>query len=498
MKVVRLRDNRFGAKGCSFRRNGDGWIADENEGIGEQSVSNAQQKLLEQFKNPYFGTLESLAKIGVVELSGSHLEESDRKSLRFLEYHPTADGFRLDTGNAMGVLRFREPDDGASIQVEVLSRFDKRDGNFFLNYLLSKALDIAPSSESVTAQSSALLDLLLDFLFVRKLGEAARGGLLRQYQTFRNNDWSFKGRLDLSRHIRENVPLMYGIAYEKREIDLDVPVNRMLLLAAQAVRSRRPELFERNEEAQDAFQTLQVSIPAPGDIRTVLSYRDCREPVTHPFYRETWEPLRLISRMILEGEEWQLFQDADEPEVSGVVFDGAWLWEEYLASVLSKKGFRHCGKGIGGGLPVFNPGRSRFYPDFYKHDDDISKRIVLDAKYKRSNPNGGRNDVHQILCYLLLTGARSGGLVFPPVDKSCEGPEALQAEENGIVTDEGGWSPKKEIDTPYGNPNSINWSCFTWAGVRGNNWQEFCDYMETQEKALRDVIEQSNMSVVSD
>lgn len=491
MKVVRLRDNRFGAKGCRFRRSGDVWIVAESEGVGEQLVFNAQQRLLEQFKDPNFGTLESLARVGVVELSGSHLEESDRKGLRFLEYHPTTDGFRLDTGNAMGVLRFREPEAGASIQVEILSRFDKGDGNFFLNYLLSKALDIAMSSDSVAAQSSSLLDLMLDFLFVRKLGEATRGGLLRQYQTFRNNDWAFKGRLDMSRHIRENVPLMYGIAYEKREIDLDVPVNRMLFLAAQTVRRRRPELFERNEDAQSAFQTLQLSIPVPGDIRTVLGYRDCREPVIHPFYRETWEPLRLISRMILEGEEWQLFQDADEPEVSGVVFDGSWLWEEYVASVLSNKGFLHCGKGIGGGLPVFNPGRARFYPDFYKHDDDTSKRIVLDAKYKRSNPNGGRDDIHQILCYLLLTGAKLGGLVFPPVDKRCEDYEALQAEENGIITDDGGWSPKKKINTPYGTPNPINWSCYSWAAVRGNNWQEFCDYMETQEKELRDIVGQS-------
>ena len=123
----------------------------------------------------------------------------------------------------------------------------------------------------------------------------------------------------------------HGIAYVKREIDLDVPVNRMLLLASQVVQRRRPDLFDNNEDATDAFRILRTGIADPGDIRTVLSCRDCRESISHPFYRETWEPLRQIARMILEEEKWQIFQEDAEEEVSGVVFDGAWLWEEYLA-----------------------------------------------------------------------------------------------------------------------------------------------------------------------
>ena len=134
----------------------------------------------------------------------------------------------------------------------------------------------------------------------------------------------------------------HGIAYVKREIDLDVPVNRMLLLASQVVQRRRPDLFDNNEDATDAFRILRTGIADPGDIRTVSSCRDCRESISHPFYRETWEPLRQIARMILEEEKWQIFQEDAEEEVSGVVFDGAWLWEEYLATVLAECGYNHC------------------------------------------------------------------------------------------------------------------------------------------------------------
>ncbi len=487
MDVLRLRDNCFGSNGRSFSLGNDNcWtaLADPSDGLGKQSISDNQRWLLEKFKDLDSGTLESLSKNGVIELSGSHLDSGDRKGLRFLEYHAVGgNGFRLDTGNLMGVLRVRGHKSAAAIQIEVLSRFDKGPNNFFLNYLLSKVLDIGIGADSVSATQPSVLDLLLDVLFVQRLGEAARNGLLRQYRTCRNNDWAFKGRLDLPRHIRENVPLPHGIAYVKREIDLDVPVNRLLLLASLVVLGRRPDLFERNEDASDAFRELRMAIPDPGDIRSVLSHRDCREPVRHPFYREIWEPLRQIARMILEEEKWQLFQESEE-EVSGVVFDGAWLWEEYIASILVPKGFRHCVRS-GDRLHAFkNPTGRPFYPDFLLRPDETGcGGVVLDTKYKRSDPSGVRTDVHQVLCYLLLSGAKLGGLVFPPIDSLSESVEDRNEETYG---NGGGWSPERKVDSPYSNDKKpIRWSCFSWESVpQTDDWNVFSDYMEKQTESL--------------
>ncbi len=488
MDVLRLRDNRFDSNGRRFSRIGDNWTADvSGDGLEGQSISENQRTLLEKFKDWDFGTLESLRQRGVIDLSGSHLDTGDRKSLRFLEYHPAGDdGFRLDTGNLMGVLRFRDPNGETSVQVEVLSRFDKGKDNHFLNYLLSTVFNCALGAEEVAARRSSLLEVLLDILFVRRLGEAARGGLLRHYREFRNNDWDFKGSLDLARHIRENVPMLHGIAYRKREIDLDVPVNRMILKSALTVNHRHPTFFEDNPDAADALRQLRMDVTEEHDLRMLLSRRDCREPVRHPFFREIWEPFRQIARMILDDEHWTLFNEAtDDEEVSGVVFDGSWLWEEYIAKVL-KRDFLHCGRSEtadGKGLRVFADGYARFYPDFLKKD----RSCVLDAKYKRSNPNGGRDDVHQVLCYLLLTGAKLGGLVFPPADEECEGAEAVHAEENGGETvRNGGWSEAKRIESPYSTDASpVFWRCFSWKKIDTDNWGVFCDEMKKQEEALR-------------
>ena len=489
MKAIKLRDNRFGKSARFALVGADGGFvlaADETEGLDALEIDEPERKLLQAFGGKKLEELAGKASGGLVLLDGTHVSASSRMSQSFFTFNGEKDGgpFSLETGNLMGVLRLHGKASGASVQVEVLSRFDKGEKNYFLNYLLSKAFDCALGAESVSAERSSLLEILLDIVFVRRLGEAVKAGLLRHYREFRNNDWNFKGSLDLARHIRENVPLMHGIAYRKREIDLDVPVNRMILKAALTVNRRHPAFFEDYPDAADALRQLRMGVTEEHDLRTLLSRRDCREPVRHPFYREIWEPLRRIARMILEDEHWTLFtnETTDEDEVSGIVFDGSWLWEEYIAKVL-KTDFLHCGRGEsadGQGLRVFVDGYARFYPDFLKKD----RSCVLDAKYKRSNPNGDRDDVHQVLCYLLLTGAKFGGLVFPPEDR-CEKEEDRDEETYGGTG--GGWSSPREIASPYSKDPGppIRWSCYSWVKPQSDTWEAFKRSMTEQEEKLR-------------
>ena len=505
MHPIKLKDNRFGANAPLFKcEQAATPFGSTNEELNTQTISKNGKQVLKKFNGCTLAELVAQGKDAVVDLSQlQHLDDKGRKKLCFFKLADDNDNqFRLETGNLMGVLRFRDKE--TSVQVEILSRFDNEKNNFFLNYLLSKVYNFAIGVEAVSAERSSLLPILLDIVFVRRLGEAAKAGLLRHYREFRNNDWSFKGSLDLARHIRENIPLMHGIAYRKREIDLDVPVNRMILMAALTVNRRLPSFFEGNQDAADALCQLRMGVTEERDLRAVLSHRDCRETVSHPFFREVWEPLRQIARMILEDEQWTLFPETTtEYEVSGIVFDGSWLWEEYIAKVLGRAGFEHSVKENGAVkrvLPVFRDGDARFAPDFYHQhevDDNGEKKTVydcvFDAKYKRSNPNGGRNDVHQVLCYLLLTGAKLGGLVFPPVDEKCEDSDSINAEENGGLDNKGikakgkvaGWSIPREISSPYSKEPSILWSCFSWGELTTDgSWHSFEECMGAQEDKL--------------
>lgn len=500
MTIVKLRDNRSFEHGLCFEKaesDASVFISSGMEGLGGQRVDKDERSLLKRFGGRKLSELNKETNGNIVLLDETHVASSGRMTLPFFSYKAIDDrSFRLETNNLMGVLRFRDSKTKAAVQIEILSRFDQGKNNFFLNYLLFRVFNFAQGVEAVFAQRSSLLDILLDIIFVRRLGEAAREGILRHYREFRNNDWNFKGSLDLPRHIRENIPLMHGIAYRKREIDLDVPVNRMILAAALVVNRRNPNLFESNTDAADTLRQLRMGVTEEHDIRSLLAHRDCRESVVHPFFREVWEPLRRIARMILEDEQWTLFSEgAEDDEVSGIVFDGSWLWEEYVATVLKRRvGFCHSGRKDGTVeriLRVFNDGNKRFAPDFYlshkaEDDKEVVYDYVLDAKYKRSNPNGVRNDVHQVLCYLLLSGAKLGGLVFPPVDDKCETKEDKDEEVYGKNESNGGWAVSRIIASPYSTPpHDIRWSCFSWAPVElEDTWESFCKYMSTQESAL--------------
>jgi 5-methylcytosine-specific restriction endonuclease McrBC regulatory subunit McrC len=109
-----------------------------------------------------------------------------------------------------------------------------------------------------------------------------------------------------------------------------------------------------------------------------------------------------------------------EHKVHGILFDGAWLWEEYLATLLVSKGFTHAVKEEKNGIKFFEEGSgaNQRYPDFYSLD----RRSVIDAKYK--NIDGGmgqREDQFQLIAYMHtlgdkdkdVRGAEFGALVYP-------------------------------------------------------------------------------------
>ena len=331
---------------------------------------------------------------------------------------------RLDTGNLMGVLNLR--DRSSTVRVAIHSRFDEgNEKQPFLNYLLSRVYDIN-YLDLVQAGNQSIMEILLAIRFVQRIAEAREVGLYRQYKEFRCNDLNFKGRLDLSRHIRENMPVGGRIAYVKREITFDTPLNHLFRFVVALIEKRWPMLLERNIEAKRMISELKVNTPSWSSMSLVktLQERECRESVRHPFFAQYYEELRVLARMLLCGDGLNVFE-ADESEVSGVIFDGAWLWESYLATVLEPLGYTHaiCGTDVGR-LSIFKEvpndwGRAQtcFYPDFY----NSTRGVVLDAKYKRGMTC--REDIMQLLAYALNTGAGKVGLIYPPNESSavCSG-----------------------------------------------------------------------------
>ena len=122
-------------------------------------------------------------------------------------------------------------------------------------------------------------------------------------------------------------------------------------------------------------------------------------------------PTTDLCLQILRMEEMK-YGENDE-EVCGILFDGAWLWEEYVNTILQECGFKHPrNKEKEDPIYLFEDNKGKRYPDFYKDD------MILDAKYKHLGSYSrvsevDRNDVHQLISYITALHVENGGFVAP-------------------------------------------------------------------------------------
>ena len=128
-----------------------------------------------------------------------------------------------------------------------------------------------------------------------------------------------------------------------------------------------------------------------------------------------YRDLQQLCVHILRHESLKYGHEKDK--VYGVLFDGAWLWEEYLNTILQGLGFQHPeNKRQTGGFKMFRhqnedeqiSRNSRvLFPDFYKDN------FILDAKYKHLGDKVSREDLYQVVTYMYCRKANHGGYVYP-------------------------------------------------------------------------------------
>ena len=156
-----------------------------------------------------------------------------------------------------------------------------------------------------------------------------------------------------------------------------------------------------------------------GERKSVVSR--CLRMRAHPYYTE-YGPLQKLCLQILRMEEVKYGESADE--IYGILFDGAWLWEEYVNTILGGLGFAHPENKLkSGAIFLFDDHSGKRYPDFYDNE------IVLDAKYKplgcyNKVSDVDKDDVHQVMAYMTALELSKGGFVAPLEQKQEKVPTA--------------------------------------------------------------------------
>ncbi len=312
---------------------------------------------------------------------------------------------RISTGNVMGFIGV------GSLQIKIKSRFDLGRDDFLLHYMLQKVLSFNLFDLSHNNEQEDVFDFIM-FMFPYFLKAAMRQGLYREYQNYRHNDANLKGTIDVGRHVARNIPFVGNIAYTTREYSHDNNMTELIRHTIEFMKTKKygQAVLNIDRETKENVNSIIEHTPLyDKSARKSIICKNLRMK-THPYYTD-YRPLQTLCLQILRMEEVK-YGESDE-EICGILFDGAWLWEEYVNTILSKKGFIHPENKLNkGGIYLFDDHSGIRYPDFYKDD------MVLDAKYKRLGSyekvsKVDPDDVHQIMAYMTTLHVRRGGFIAP-------------------------------------------------------------------------------------
>lgn len=324
------------------------------------------------------------------------------------------DKVQITTGNVMGFIGID------NLQIKIKSRFDKGRDDFFLHYMLQKVLSFNLFDLKHNDEQEDIFDFIM-FMFPYLLKAAMKQGVYREYKNYKRNDSNLKGTIDIGRHIVRNVPFVGNIAYSTREYSHDNNMSELIRHTIEFMETKRYGQLVLNIDRETIENVKIIVEHTPSynkNERSSIISKNLRAKV-HPYYTE-YRPLQTLCLQILRMEEVKYGESSDE--ICGILFDGAWLWEEYVNTILSNHGFKHPENKLHkGGIYLFDEHSGIRYPDFYKDD------MVLDAKYKRLGSYDkvsklDRNDIHQVMAYMTTLKVNRGGFVAPLVQNQSKVP----------------------------------------------------------------------------
>ena len=319
---------------------------------------------------------------------------------------------KLKTGNVIGFLGCGQE------RLTISSRFSSKSDDYFLHYLLQKVLNINLTSLDVGLSREERLYQLLIYLFPKYLEAAMRKGLYKEYQRFSHNNSHIKGVIDVVNHLKRNLPFTGNIAYTTREFTFDNPIMQLVRHTIEYMQNQRSigggVLDNLLTSRENVSEIIRVTPSYKLADRAKIIRLNQTKPLRHAYFRE-YRKLQELCLMILNREKHGL--GYQEQKIHGILFDVAWLWEEYVYTLLSKDFIHPRNKDKTDGISVFSDRKRKVFPDFYNRE----LRTVLDAKYKKlelTEKGINRDDLFQLISYAYILQAEKAGLIFPSIEQT--------------------------------------------------------------------------------
>ncbi|MDQ3031383.1 MAG: McrC family protein [Myxococcota bacterium] len=278
--------------------------------------------------------------------------------------------------------------------------------------MLQIAADIrleSPDAASQTMGRSSLLDLIA-LRFVEEVTRLLREGLVKGYRDEEVNGATYRGRLMVAAHLRENLVRADRFYVRCQTYDRDTPVNRIVATALHAMEGLAisPSIASRA-----ALCRAQL-----GELTPVRPTRELFDRVRLGRATARYATALTLARMILERRSPTLRGGA--VEVFALLFDMNVLWERFISVM-----FRRA---VPADLVVSTQENRGFWrsesraarrvrPDLVVRSRETGEVVlVADTKWKvlrKSTP--GDEDLRQMFVYNELFGASRSWLLYPSV-----------------------------------------------------------------------------------
>jgi 5-methylcytosine-specific restriction endonuclease McrBC regulatory subunit McrC len=324
------------------------------------------------------------------------------------------ENFTVKSGNYVGKLVW----DG--VEVEINSRFS----DVFLRRMLNFANDVFLDDVAVDAKLSKQLDVsrfIIYYIFVQKLERAFLLGLPKSYKTINHHETKLKGKIDINRFIKHDIPFLGKISSTDREQSEIQEIIDMLHKAVNIVKKSGFSIqniihIKRHLKEQKSSKYITAQT-----IDKAMSSKALQNPIFYP-YKQVLE----YAKFIINADNLEENAKQSGQKTYGFLINVAELFEIYITKLLQR---RFDGWSISS--PKIEVYKGMFYSRKIIPDIVMEKEgqvVVFDTKYKRMYMNGrtdksmgdvDRNDFFQINTYMAYYAADKdkkligGGLLYP-------------------------------------------------------------------------------------
>jgi 5-methylcytosine-specific restriction endonuclease McrBC regulatory subunit McrC len=328
------------------------------------------------------------------------------------------DKYIAKTGNFIGKFVWDK-----NLKIEINSRFSDE----FLKRMLNFANDVYLDDIDVAGDITDNLDFsrfVIFYMFVQKLEKAFLLGLPKEYTTIKHHDMKVRGKVDIHRLIKHDIPFRGKISSVSREQKEVQEIIDILYKAVTVINKSKFSVKNIAHIAAHLKQHKNHTLITNETFAKAFNAKALRNPIFTP-YKSVLDYAKMIIK--LDGLESKV---RAEKRTFGFVIDVSELFELYLVKLLRLHFDKEWEVRHEDELIVYDGlfyGR-RMFPDIVMKHKTSNQLLVFDAKYKRMHFNKGigeggygdldRNDFFQIHTYISYYKNKGydvlvGGLLYP-------------------------------------------------------------------------------------